>query len=510
MIFLCVLLFSLACALVRWLRVAQREHYLAGSATRFAMRWWLSSPVNVALSFLTLFLGVATLWITASSLGVSILMIVAPLGLSLRGRTSRLVWTRRLRLLAIATLSISVFPVVAVTGLASMAAGVRLATLLLILGPMLVDLGMLTTAPIERRLGERYVVEARQRLQRVQPRVVAITGSYGKTTTKHYVAHLLELHHVVLASPRSFNNQAGLAITVNDSLVPGAEIFVAEMGTYGPGEIRRLCHWIPPEIAVITAIGPVHLERFKDLSVTLASKAEIAERASVVVLNGDDELLCTLVSPLREQGKRVVVVSENDRTADLCLFGDGEEIVLYRHGIELARQRLAKEIRPPALTNVGCAIAVAIVFGDDLLECFQEVRNLDQPPNRLTENLGTTGVTIIDDTFNSNPAGAEVAIARLGLLGEAKRRRVLVTPGMIELGKGQYSANRKLAKQASAVCTDLVIVGRTNRRALRAGASRRVRVVLASHREEAVAWVKSNLAQADIVLYENDLPDHYP
>lgn len=494
---------------LRWLRVAQREHYLTGSATKFSIRWWSSSLVNRAIILFALLLAVATFSLSASLLAVSLLMIVAPLGLSPRGRTSKLVWTRRLRLLAISTALLWVLPVILVTAVTSSNTGVRIATLLLIFAPILVDLSMWLTTPIERRLGERFVVEARQRLQRVKPLVVAITGSYGKTTTKHYVAHLLALHHVALASPRSFNNRAGLARTVNELLVPGTEIFIAEMGTYGPGEIRELCEWIPPQIAVITAIGPVHLERFKDLSVTLASKAEIAEHARDVVLNGDSELLRRLVSPLREQGKRVLVVSAIDEHADLCLRGEGEEIVLYRQGKQIARQYLEEELRPPALTNVACAIGVAVLLGEDPVECFQEVRRLDQPPNRLTETTGSTGVTIIDDTFNSNPAGAELAVERLGLHGATKRRRVLVTPGMIELGRRQFPANRKLARQASAVCTDIVIVGRTNRRALRAGATGRVHLVLAQHRDEAVAWVKSNLTGEDIVLYENDLPDHY-
>jgi len=499
----------MACSQLRWLRVAQREHYLTGSATRFAFRWWSSSLVNFVIFLLTLLLVLATFSLSASSVGVSLLMVIAPLGLSLRGRTSKLVWTRRLRLLAITTALLWVLPVIFVTAVTSSDTGVRSATLLLVLAPLLVDFSLWLTAPIERRLSDRFVIEARRRLQRVQPLVVAITGSYGKTTTKHYVAHLLSLHHVALASPRSFNNRAGLARTVNELLVPGTEIFIAEMGTYGPGEIRELCQWIPPRISVITAIGPVHLERFKDLSVTLAAKAEIAEHANDVVLNGDDELLRRLVSPLREQGKRILVVSATDEHADLCLRSEGAEIVLYRHGRQLARERLAEELRPPALTNAACAIGVAVLLGDDPVESFQEIRRLDQPQNRLTETTGSTGVTIIDDTFNSNPAGAELAVERLGLLGQRKQRRVLVTPGMIELGRRQRQANRKLAKQASAVCTDILIVGRTNRRALLAGATGRVHLVLAQHRDEAVAWVKSNLTDQDIVLYENDLPDHY-
>ena len=117
---------------------------------------------------------------------------------------------------------------------------------------------------------------------------IVLGGSYGKTSTKGYLAHLLAGRYSVVASPRSFNNRAGLARTVNELLVPGTDVLIAEMGAYGPGEIAELCRWLPPEVAVITAIGPVHLERFKSLDRTLAAKAEITVGAETVVLNVDD------------------------------------------------------------------------------------------------------------------------------------------------------------------------------------------------------------------------------
>ena len=92
--------------------------------------------------------------------------------------------------------------------------------------------------------------------------MVAITGSFGKTSTKGYVADLVGDSKTVVASPASFNNRAGLAWAVNEQLADATEVFVAEMGTYGRGEISELCSWIRPDIAVITAVGPVHLERF--------------------------------------------------------------------------------------------------------------------------------------------------------------------------------------------------------------------------------------------------------
>ena len=116
--------------------------------------------------------------------------------------------------------------------------------------------------------------------------MVAITGSYGKTTTKQYTAHLLSGSFRVVASPASFNNRMGLARAINEQLAPGTEVFIAEMGTYGRGEIAELCTWIRPEVSAIVAIGPVHLERFKTEERIVSAKSEILDGAKVGVLVG--------------------------------------------------------------------------------------------------------------------------------------------------------------------------------------------------------------------------------
>ena len=132
--------------------------------------------------------------------------------------------------------------------------------------------------------------------------MVAITGSYGKTTTKGYVAHLVGGTLSVVPSPKSFNNQTGLAKAINENLVPGTDVFVAEMGTYGPGEIAEMCAWIRPDIAVITSIGPVHLERMGTEQRIAAAKSEILQDAGVMVLNVDSPWLAAIAD--REAGRR--------------------------------------------------------------------------------------------------------------------------------------------------------------------------------------------------------------
>jgi UDP-N-acetylmuramoyl-tripeptide--D-alanyl-D-alanine ligase len=161
-------------------------------------------------------------------------------------------------------------------------------------------------------------------------------------------------------------------------------------------------------------------------------------------------------------------------------------------------------------TNLACAVASALAVG---VPTDHVVRRLAEPlpgaDHRLTESTGAGGFKILDDTFNSNPAGAVRALEALDRLGGD--RRVVVTPGMVELGPIQDQANEAFAAAAAEIATDIVVVGRTNRRPLLRGAKRvGVNTVTVATRELAVEWVKANLGPNEAVLYENDLPDTYP
>ena len=508
----------LACipAGLRWLRVAQREHYLAGSVSRFAVRWWRATPVNGAVAVLVVAALVISYWWTLAGLVVAIGIVVGPAGLSLKGRTSALAWTRRLRTLAV---------VWAVSEVAVVAIGLALgpvapaAALAAVAVPVLVDLACAITTPFERRLGTHFVDEAGARLARVEPTVVAVTGSYGKTSTKGHIAHLVRPTKTVVATPASFNNRAGLARAVNEHLAEGTEVFVAEMGTYGPGEIAELCRWCPPDIAVITAIGPVHLERFGSEDRIVEAKSEILVSARDAVLQVDDRRLAAVADRCVAEGKQVWRCSAVDRSADVCVARsvDGTSVSVFVGGETVAEGVAVPTGTQP--TNLACAIAVALALGVEVAAVSGRLASLPSVDHRLQAARSAAGAIILDDTYNSNPAGAAEALDALRLQsldaeGSATGRRVVVTPGMVELGTRQSAENRAFGAAIATVADHLIIVGRTNRRALQrgvadAGASG-LGVDLVLHREQAVAWVRDHLGPHDAVLYENDLPDHYP
>jgi UDP-N-acetylmuramoyl-tripeptide--D-alanyl-D-alanine ligase len=490
----------------RWLRIAQREHYLPRSVTRFAIRWWSAGQVNVLLAVAAVTASLSAFSLSVMALATAGIIVVAPVGLTLRGRTSPLAWTRRLRTVAVvfALLDMVFFLLTAATP-----ASAALASLLCFLQPVVVDLALLVTLPFERLAARRWVRRAEERLRQAAPVTVAITGSFGKTTTKLYVGHLVAGQRTVLASPASFNNTGGLARTLNEHLAPGTEVFVAEMGTYGPGEIRAMCRWVRPAIGVIVNIGPVHLERMRSLDGVVKAKAEITEDVETAVLNVSAHGLATLADQLAARGVRVVRVATAAglEAADVVVVDDGDgnlEVCAagHRHRIEGTAAHAA---------NVASALGVVLALGLDVPAALGRLDSLPVAEHRQEVSRSAKGVVVIDNTFSSNPASAASSLALVRRLAERGARAVVVTPGMVELGPLQAEENREFAVAADDAATDLVVVGQTNRKALMAGAAHRdIGVHLTPTRDKAVAWVRDTLTDGDVVLYENDLPDHYP
>ncbi|MGH9029477.1 MAG: Mur ligase family protein, partial [Acidimicrobiales bacterium] len=381
--------------------------------------------------------------------------------------------------------------------------------------PAVVDLASTVTHPFEEHLGRRYVRRATERLRQVGPKVVAVTGSFGKTSTKGYIAHLLSGSTSVASSPASFNNKLGLARAVNEVLADSTQVFVAEMGTYGRGEIAELCSWMAPDISVITAIGPVHLERFGTEDEILQAKSEILAGAPCCVLMVDDARLDALGAKLRVEGKRVWRVSAGARPdADVNVVARGGA---WELSVSASRERttvpaLAASARP---ANAACAVAVALELGVPFTEISKLLSTLPVAPHRLEQRSASGGFVILDDTYNANPAGVRVALDALQAAAVGAHRRVVVTPGMVELGSRQEEENARFAEAAGAVATDMIVVGRTNRKPLVTGFRRSMRegegsLVVVDRREQAVDWVRAHLGEGDAVLYGNDLPDHYP
>jgi UDP-N-acetylmuramoyl-tripeptide--D-alanyl-D-alanine ligase len=497
----------------RWLRVAQVEHYLPGSCLVVARRWLTRRPPNqvaipaVAAAALTAVAGGAagSAWAAPMAGLAAAAWAPLPWGLPVRGRSAPLRMTRRARVLTAVAAAVAV----AVAIVLSMAIGWPAAlALVAVSAPGIVDLGAAVTAPFERRAMERHRRRAEHRLRHVDPTVIAVTGSWGKTSTKTHIADLLAVDRDVLASPASWNNVGGLSRAVNERLTDATQVFVAEMGMYRPGEIRALCAWVRPDIGVVLAVGPMHLERAGSLEAIAAAKAEILEGVAQAVVWVDDPAVARIAADHVSDGARAWRVgTAGQPELDVSVAAVDDELVLADRRGELGRYPLAGGAHA---ANLACAVAAALAAGVDRSSIAHRLRSVTIPPHRAVVGRSDRGVTVIDDTFSSNPEGARSAVARLRRAGRGGRLAV-VTPGMVELGPAQHAENRALGALAADAGATLVVVGWTNRTALTEGArTAGGDVVHVSGRDAAREWVRANLTDGDAVLWENDLPDHYP
>jgi len=490
---------------IKWLRVAQREHYIAGWTTRIALGWGRSRQVSwwpliaaVAVEFLSSTISTESWWTSLVVPAIVFgLVLWWPWGLRFRGTSSPLQWTGRLRRLAILWLVLSWVVVVVASSLSLSYAVVLFG----FVAPGVMDLALVIARPIEKALSTKWLVAAQKKLGQVKPTVVALTGSYGKTSTKGYVAHLVAAKYSVVPSPASFNNLLGLSRAVNDKLTPGTEVFVAEMGMYGEGEIRELSSLFPPDIAAITTVGEAHLERLGSRDAILRAKSEIVENATTVVLPIDDPDLAALADRCQSEGKRVIRVSAVGAKADVTVNPTKGTVTIGTESVPVQLSSVGHAV------NVAVAVGIAHALDVPLAVLAPRLGNLPTAAHRAEPQQAPSGAIVIDDSYNANPVGAARAVE--GGAAMAKTRKgpfIVVTPGMIELGTVQFDRNRALSAQVAQHKGELFVVGYTNRAALIAG---NPAAQVFADRPTAMAAALERAGAAGVILVENDLPDHY-
>ena len=309
----------------------------------------------------------------------------------------------------------------------------------------------------------------------------------------------------MFATPESFNNRLGISKSINEDLNSSHEIAIFEMGTYGFGEIREMCAWVKPHISVITGIAPVHLERMKSLENILDAKSEIVDLTGTVIINGDDELLLNQARLWTAQ-KMVIDCSVTSKNAAVFVDYENSLHSIYISGKFITSVKGSKILQLSIALTVGVLIALEM----DIIEYFQKIKNLEKTTHRQNVLKGNMGQTIIDNSFNSNPISN---LASLELLHsyETNGKKYLITPGMVELGSEQFTYNYEFAFNASEIIDEALVVGFTNKTSLTlAFEDNNVPVKFFKNRDLAVSYLNSVVKDNDVVLFENDLPDHHP
>jgi UDP-N-acetylmuramoyl-tripeptide--D-alanyl-D-alanine ligase len=384
---------------------------------------------------------------------------------------------------------------------------------LLALAWALVVAATVLLAPVETAINNRFIAEAAGMIEAAGSlKVVGITGSFGKTSTKAILDDLLGEHKNVLATPKSFNTTLGVVRTIREKLTPLHEIFIVEMGARQAGDIREICAIVRPHIGVITSIGEQHLEYFKTVENILRTKCELLDclrPGGTIVLNGDDPRLAGVEIPPQTKVLRYGLDADGVdlKAGDIAVDASGSRFMVR---LPDGRQW---EVRSGLLgrhniSNILAGLAVGLALGVDMDRMVRSARRIRPVQHRL-ELIRSPGGLVIDDSYNSNPAGAASALEVLSSF--AGYRKVLVTPGMIELGEREDELNRAFGRQAAAACDYVILVGRDQTRAIAGGlvdaGFPADRVYVARNLQDAVAHLHTVRTAADVVLYENDLPD---
>ena len=441
----------------------------------------------------------------------------------------KLVYTARVKRL-ILTDSILVILLLALTGVflgvSRIAGAFAILTTLQIIALVIVNW---INRPVEGMINQHYINDAKKKLRSVPDLIViGVTGSYGKTSVKYYLDTLLKEHFEVLITPESYNTPMGVVKTIRSSLKPSHQIFICEMGARHVGDIKEICDIVHPEHGIITSVGPQHLETFFNMDNIVNTKFELADalpEVGLLFLNGDNEYIRNHSD--KYKNKIFYTTGEWAKARELeSQIAEGEVSRYYQTGdVKLSRTGTEFTVTAPDgeketfqmrllgehnVINVAGAVAVANTLGIPLKQLKVPVRRI-QPVAHRMQLLERGNYTIIDDAFNSNPVGSRAAVETLK---QFEGVRILITPGMVELGEKEEEYNYKFGTYAADCCDYILLVGEKHTAPIHKGvlesgfSQERCRVF--EKLEDALSFAYSIKAEGHkFILLENDLPDNY-
>ena len=374
--------------------------------------------------------------------------------------------------------------------------------------------------PVEKMIQNGFKNQARTKLASLPNlKVIAITGSYGKTSTKFVIDAFLRERINVCVTPGSYNTPMGICKVINDDLEAQHQVLILEMGARYEGNIKELCDIAKPDMSVITNVGISHLETFGSREAIVVEKSTLAKElkhGGTLILNGDDPQVKKMAE-LRHDVKTVLVGMDGQVQAFQIETGPEGTSFLMRWLGDDGRVTEEEKITTKLLgshniQNLLLGAAVAREFGIRLKTIALAASKMEPVEHRL-ELKKQNGFIVIDDAFNSNPVGAKNAVDVLDSFKDG--RKIIITPGMIELGEMETIENEKLGKHIGNSGLDLVIlVGEERTRPIRKGIEtsehgRMMDVKVVNSLFEANDLLKQYAQPGDVVLYENDLPDTY-
>lgn len=371
--------------------------------------------------------------------------------------------------------------------------------------------------PLEKAITRWYYNDAKRRLRSMPHlKIIGITGSFGKTSTKHFLFRILSERYNVLMTPGNFNTTLGVVRTVREHLKPHHEVFIVEMGAKQRGDIKEICDLVCPEMGIITSVGEMHLETFGSVENVARTKFELIDalpRGGVGVVNIDSE---AAYRHLKSNNIKALTYgienAEAEYRATNIAYSATETTFALSHGGRVDEGYATHILGRGNILNITAALAIAEHLGVSVDACRRAVKQIEQVEHRLSMR-SSGGITILDDAYNSNPTGAHMALEVLHDFA-TEGKKYVVTPGFVEMGVKQYDNNRLFGSDIAHANPDGVfVVNEVNREAITTGLSEggydSAKVATVASFQEAMAALQPQLKAGDVVLYENDLPDSF-
>lgn len=391
-------------------------------------------------------------------------------------------------------------------------------SLMIYLNVFVAFIALIINTPVEKCVYLYYKKIAQNKLKSMPNlKIIGITGSYGKTSSKNILSDILNIKYNALPTPRNLNTYNGLIMTVNNYMDKFTDIFIAEMGAYVKGEIAGLCKLVKPKYGIITRIGTAHLETFGSEDNIVQGKFELVESLpsdGFAILNGDDPKQVNY--KIKNKVRIIWIGIENEnvdvRATNIKCSNKGTSFDVLFKGDEKKYHFETKLLGDHNVYNILAALACGREFDIDIPDLITAVRNVRPVEHRLElKRLGN--FYQIDDAYNSNPIGAENACKILGMMPGYK---VVVTPGMVELGTKEDEYNKKFGEQIAKVADIVILIGKKKTQPIKEGlltsGFNKEQIIVFNDVRDAYPYI-NNLAisvkQDVYALFENDLPDTY-
>ena len=388
-------------------------------------------------------------------------------------------------------------------------------SILNILAPIMAIIANCINFPIEKLIRNKYINQAKKILADMPNLIViGVTGSYGKTSVKNFLERTLSSKYEVLSTPKNYNTTMGVVKTIRENLKPIHQIFICEMGATNVGDIKEICDIVKPKFGVITAIGPQHLQSFKTIDNIIKTKFELADsvrkNGGVTFLNYNNEYIMN-----KEKEGNIITYGVNNPDLDYNSYNlrsssQGLSFTMFDKKNNEEIEFKTKLIGKHNIINLTAAIAVANYLGITLKSLIPHIRKIESVRHRL-QLISRDNFNIIDDSYNSNPVSSKSAI---DTLAEFEGTKIIVTPGLIELGEDDEKYNFELGQYMTKYCDYIFLVNSKSTKFVLDGIIdknfNKDKVFSVNTPGEAIQQIsRLNTGKKITVLLENDLPDNY-